>query len=132
MKTYDLTVCGETYALRLTLGGQKKLKAKFNESADDTIIAAITDAEKMAAVLDEALHFAGNENPKDVNGENLFDSLVDDGFGGQEDFANILLNIAEASGILSAKQKEISLSKIRKILEGIYEEAEAEKPANPT
>nr|DAE36083.1 MAG TPA: hypothetical protein [Caudoviricetes sp.] len=135
-----ITVHTETcdVQLRLTLGGQKSLKAKYpSKDTLDIIMTAATDAEAMAAVLQESLHFAGNENPKSLTGEELYDTLVDEGYSGQLDFATLAMDIAKGAGLLEDKQKTKLLSILKRSVDGIFDaldkpEDAPEEAENPT
>ena len=124
--------------LRLTLGGQKALKAKYpGKDTLDIIMAAATDAEAMAAVLQESLHFAGNENPKSLTGEELYDTLVDEGYSGQLDFGTLAMDIAKGAGLLEDKQKTKLLAILKRNVDGIFDaldkpEDAPEDAENPT
>lgn len=124
--------------LRLTLGGQKALKAKYpGKDTLDIIMAAATDAEAMAAVLNESLHFAGNENPKTLTGEEFYDTLVDEGYSGQMDFATLAMDIARGAGLLEDKQKTKLLAILKRSVDGIFDamdnaEDAPEEAVNPT
>lgn len=135
-----ITVHTETgdVQLRLTLGGQKALKAKYpGKDTLDIIMTAATDAEAMAAVLQESLHFAGNENPKSLTGEELYDTLVDEGYSGQMDFATLAMDIARGAGLLEDKQKTKLLASLKRSVDGIFDamdnaEDAPEETENPT
>lgn len=135
-----ITVHTETgdVQLRLTLGGQKALKAKYpGKDTLDIIMTAATDAEAMADVLNESLHFAGNENPKSLTGEELYDTLVDEGYSGQLDFATLAMDIAKGAGLLEDKQKTKLLSILKRSVDGIFDaldkpEDAPEEAENPT
>lgn len=135
-----ITVHTETgdVQLRLTLGGQKALKAKYpGKDTLDIIMTAATDAEAMAAVLQESLHFAGNENPKSLTGEELYDTLVDEGYSGQMDFATLAMDIARGAGLLEDKQKTKLLAILKRSVDGIFDamdkpEDAPEEAENPT
>lgn len=135
-----ITVHTETgdVQLRLTLGGQKALKAKYpGKDTLDIIMAAAMDAEAMADVLNESLHFAGNENPKTLTGEELYDTLVDEGYSGQMDFAALAMDIAKGAGLLEDKQKTKLLAILKRSVEGIFDsldnaEDAPEESVNPT
>ena len=119
-----ITVHTETgeVQLRLTLDGQKALKAKYpGKDTLDIIMAAASDAEAMADVLNESLHFAGNENPKTMTGEELYDTLVDEGYSGQLDFATLAMDIAKGAGLLEDKQKTKLLAVLKRSVDGIFD-----------
>lgn len=135
-----ITVHTETgdVQLRLTLGGQKALKAKYPEKETlDIIMSAAMDTEMMADVLNESLHFAGNENPKTLTGEELYDMLVDEGFSGYLDFCGLLMEIAKGAGLLDEKQRTKLLDVLKRNVSGIFDTLDAEENApeeaeNPT
>ena len=135
-----ITVHTETgeVQLRLALGGQKALKAKYpGKDTLDIIMAAATNAEAMADVLNESLHFAGNENPKTLTGEELYDTLVDEGYSGQLDFATLAMDIAKGAGLLEDKQKTKLLAVLKRSVDGIFDaldkpEDAPEEAVNPT
>lgn len=117
--SYELTLKNGkndiTVNFRLTFGGQIALKKKFpkesdgkngNEGALQIIFAAMDDAEVMVGVFTEALNFVGNENPI-TNGEELYDLLVDNGYKSSASFVPILTAIANVSGLITDKQKDV-------------------------
>jgi hypothetical protein len=107
MKKYlTLRVEGTEYHLRLTLGGQKRLKNRFAEDTLQTVLAAAADGEAMAAVLEEALHWEGSGNPE-LSGEAFYDLLVDSGYTGQEGFGGLAFDLAACSGLISQPQAEL-------------------------
>ncbi len=121
--TYDISIGERTVSLRITVAAQIKLKNKFHNEAIDTILEAANDLDKLLAVFDEALSFKGNENDN-MTGEELYDALVDSGIKGTDAFANILFEIANASGILSDKQKEQVSAGIGRSYRAIFENIE--------
>lgn len=121
--TYDIRIGKRTVSLRITVAAQIKLKNKFHNEAIDTILEAANDLDKLLAVFDEALSFKGNENDN-MTGEELYDALVDSGIKGTDAFANILFEIANASGILSDKQKEQVSAGIGRSYRAIFENIE--------
>ena len=121
--TYDISIGERTVNLRITVAAQMKLKNKFHNEAIDTILEAANDLDKLLAVFDEALSFKGNENDN-MTGEELYDALVDSGIKGTDAFANILFEIANASGILSDKQKEQVSAGIGRSYRAIFENIE--------
>lgn len=121
--TYDIEVGEKTVSLRLTIASQLKLKNKFKQETIDIILEAANNPEKLLAVFNEALSFKGNENDG-ITGEELYDALVDNGTKGIDAFAAVLFEIANASGILSDKQKEQVKSGIEKSYGAIFEHIE--------
>ncbi len=121
--TYDLDLGDKTVSLRLTVAAQLHLKNKFKQDTMDTIMEGAGDAEKMIAVFDEALNYKDNTN-EGMTGEELYDALVDNGTKGMNAFADILFNIANASGILSDKQKDQVTKGINDTFNAIFENIE--------
>lgn len=121
--TYDIEIGERTVSLRLTISSQLKFKNKFHQESIDTILEAANDPEKLVAIFDEALNFKDNNNGG-MTGEELYDALVDNGTKGVDAFAEILFEIANASGILSDKQKQQVTSGISKSYSAIFEHIE--------
>lgn len=103
---YVLPLDGQVVRLRLTIAGQRVLRERFDEEAIQTILLATTDAERMSALLDAALHWAGNDNPIQ-SGEALYDLLVDEGWSGTDCFSTLAFNIATQSGLITAEQAQL-------------------------
>lgn len=94
-------------ALRLTIGGQIKLKKRFNESTLTTLFTAIDDPERLVEVMTEALTWTGNANTI-KSGERLCDLLAGNGLLGMIEKQRIITRLAVVSGIVSEKEgKEI-------------------------
>lgn len=104
-RSYTLKLDGEQVQLRLTVAGQRTLRKKYQEDTLQTVLEAAADGEKMAAVLDAALNWAGNDNPI-RDGEELYDRLVDEGWSGQTRFGGLAFDIAAESGLISPEQAE--------------------------
>lgn len=109
--TYDIKLKRDketiTVSLRLTLGGQINLKNMYKEvngTALQVIFMGMDDPAVMADVFTECLTFEGNNNDI-IDGEELYDLLVDNGYAGEEQFVPLLTSIAEASGLLSKNKK---------------------------
>lgn len=122
MRTYDITVGDQEFHLRLTLLGQKALEAKHPGSdALDVVLSAVTNATNMLDVLAQALTWNGNDNPKGVTADRLYDMLVDDGYAGQKDFGGLIIEIARNAGLIDA-------ATVEKIYSGISDEETAPVP----
>lgn len=118
-KALNLRVGDETVRLRLTLGGQKRLKARRGEDTLLTILVAPSDAEAMAALLDEALNWEGSGNTI-TSGEALYDLLVDGGYTGQERFGALAFDLAACSGLLSDEQASRLKEALRQAVSSVY------------
>ena len=105
-KSYIVKAGGEEFKLRLTLAGQKNLKAK-NPSVPimALVMGAVDDPEDMEALLTEALSWNGNENPT-CDGAELYDRLVDDGKCGTSAFMELVLNIAHNAGLINDDERK--------------------------
>ncbi|MCD8190551.1 MAG: hypothetical protein LUD78_10090 [Clostridiales bacterium] len=104
-RTYTLRLDGQKLRLRLTVAGQRTLREKFGEEPLQIILSAATDGERMAALLEEALNWRGNDNGI-TDGEALYDLLVDEGWSGQARFGALAFDIAAQSGLVSQQQAE--------------------------
>lgn len=110
-KYHLLRLEGQEYRLRLTLRGQRQLKDRFQEETLETVLLAAADAERMCALLGEALSWPESGNPV-TDGEEFYDLLVDGGYRGQERFGALAFDIAASSGLITddqAKQLKDSL-----------------------
>lgn len=117
-KYYPLRGDGAEYRLRLTVGGQRNLRARFGEDTLQTVFLAAGDSERMCALLTEALSWPQSGNAL-TDGEQLYDLLVDWGWRGQERFGALAFDLAAASGLLTEEQAE----QLKKTLSGALEEA---------
>lgn len=99
MRTYDRVLGGETFKFRLTIGRQREMKQTFGEETIQTVLSAPYDLDKMSYLLAAAADYPGNENPT-VNGDEIYDRLVDDGVCGQVGMLDVAALIAAASGIM--------------------------------
>lgn len=102
-RCYSLNLDGCSLQLRLTVAGQRALRQKFHEDTLQTVLSAVSDSDKLAALLDAALNWPGNHN-QISDGETLVDALVDFGWSGPADFASLAFNIAAHSGLISPDQ----------------------------
>lgn len=100
---YLLRLEGQEYRLRLTLRGQRLLRDRFQEETLETVLLAAGDAERMCALLGEALSWPESGNPV-TDGEEFYDLLVDGGYRGQERFGGLAFDLAAASGLMTEEQ----------------------------
>lgn len=107
-----------TAKFRITLGGQRALKEKYDGEVLNLIFQAIDNAEIMADVFTEALNYRGNEN-QITDGEEMYDLLVDNGCAGVGDFAEILFGIAAKSGIVSESDAQSFINKAKGLMDDI-------------
>lgn len=118
-KCLTIKLDNETYRLRLTLGGQKRLKQRFGEEITQTVLSALGDGETMAALLGEALNWEDSGN-KITDGEEFYDLLVDNGYAGQEGFGGLALDLAAVSGLFSEKQAKTLKKSLTKSVEAAF------------
>lgn len=103
---YKLNLNGEEYKLRLTMAGQKALlERRPDQNILAIVMGAADDLEDMEALLTEALNWEGNKN-RIHSGADLYDELVDAGYGGTEDFMKVALNIAKNAGIINQDSRD--------------------------
>ena len=117
-KCYILRGEGAEYRLRLTVGGQRNLRARFGEDTLQTVFLAAGDSERMCALLTEALNWSESGNSL-TDGEQLYDLLVDWGWRGQERFGALAFDLAAASGLLTEEQA----GQLKQTLRNAMEEA---------
>lgn len=104
-RSYELRVGDEVFKLRLTLAGQKALKAKNPDTPIlAAIMSAVDDPEDMENLLTEALNWDGNENAI-RSGAELYDKLVDAGYCGAKAFMEIILKIAHNAGLINEDER---------------------------
>lgn len=115
---YPLRGEGAEYRLRLTVGGQRSLRARFGEDTLQTVLLAAGDTERMCALLTQALNWPDSGNPI-TDGEQLYDLLVDWGWSGQEQFGALAFELAAASGLITQDQA----GKLKQTLHTAMEEA---------
>ncbi|MCC8099231.1 MAG: hypothetical protein LIO78_04080 [Clostridiales bacterium] len=122
-RVYNLRVGGQDYRLRLTLGGQKRLKERFAEETLQTVLSAAGDGECMAALLGEALSWEGSGNPI-TDGEAFYDLLVDCGYAGQEAFGGLAFDIAACSGLISEGQARMLKKTLAEAVDQAFQQVE--------
>lgn len=127
---YTLRLDGCTLALRLTVAGQRTLRERFGEEPLQIMLSAVTDGEKLAAVLDAALNWKGNDNSI-RDGEALYDLLVDQGWSGQQQLGGLAFDIAAASGLISEQQAERLKGSIAQAVEEAFSLLEEEPEERP-
>lgn len=121
MRTYNKGLDGETYTFRLTVGAQKELEKKRNESAMHVILNAATDATAMTDLLGASAKHKGNANAT-VDGDELYDLMVDAGVCGQVDWLEIACGIGAASGVLTDDMATKTVEAMRLQINGMLDE----------
>lgn len=128
---YDITVHNATgasvsVALRLPISAQLELKKKYNEDTRTTLFEAAKDDEKMIEILTKALNWSGNTNAL-KSGEDLIESLIDNGDFGIVARQRLMIELGGVSGIFSNKEKDMILGKVDKMEDDMLHEVEAEE-----
>lgn len=128
---YDITVHNATgasvsVALRLPIAAQLELKKKYNEDTRTTLFEAAKDDEKMIEILTKALNWSGNTNSL-KSGEDLIESLIDNGDFGIVARQRLMIELGGVSGIFSKKEKDMILGKVDKMEDDMLHEVEAEE-----
>ena len=119
MRTYERMIGNDKYQFRLTAGAQKVLEKRFDATGLQLILESAANAERMTAILGASANYKGNENPT-VDGEMIYDLLVDDGVAGEDGFFEISLGIAVASGIMNETNAGKTMEAITKAVEETY------------
>ena len=96
-RVLEVILNGTVFQLRFTVGAQMRLKKEFKSEPLDIVMSAVQDNEKFIAIINEALSWDGNTNPENINGEQFYDLLVDNGVLGMDALAGVLFSIASAS-----------------------------------
>ena len=120
---YPLVLGEEEYRLRLTMAGQRALKERYGEDILPFLFSAATDGEKFCALLGQCLSWPGNDNPT-TDGESLYDRMVDEGWQGQEAFAELIFQLAVTSGLLRQEQAQQLNAAVQKAFLTVFEELE--------
>lgn len=114
-----LVVEGTEYGLRLTIGGQRRLKERWQEESLQFLLSAATEPDKLCDLLTQALSWPGSGNPLTDGGE-LYDRLVDAGWRGQERFAALAFDLGEASGLLTREQADQLTRAVARALDAAF------------
>ena len=117
-KHYDLTINtpagSDTIMLRLPFLSQSNLCKKYKTGTVQLLLDAATDNDVLVDVLTNSLMWKGNSNSiKD--GAELVELLIDNGVITDDvSRAKLMLNIAEASGVVSAEKRDTIIKAITK------------------
>lgn len=109
----------EKFYLRLTAGGQKKLKDKYDASTISLMLSAAEDIDYAIDVLEAALSYKGNDNSI-TDGEEFYDLLVENGTTGSGEFAQIFMDIATNSGIISKDRSNSVVKTINAVYDDVF------------
>lgn len=140
MNVYPLTIKNEegkkvTLTLRLDLSHIRQLKEETGSDPLDLISdAGSGNSLTLAALLGASLNHKNNKNAI-TDGDELFDLLVDNGVCGLSSWAELLSKVVTISGILTAKQMQGIVRKVKEaeaLLEGDNEPAAPPTEENPT
>lgn len=133
-KHYDLTINtpagSDTIMLRLPFLSQSNLCKKYKTGTVQLLLDAATDNDVLVDVLTNSLTWKGNSNTV-KDGAELVELLIDNGVITDDvSRAKLMLNIAEASGVVSAEKRDTIIKAITKrendTLNSILEEDTAE------
>lgn len=117
-KHYDLTINtasgSDTIMLRLPFLAQSNLCKKYKTGTVQLLLDAATDNDVLVDVLTNSLTWKGNSNNV-KDGVELVELLIDNGVITDDvSRATLMLNIAEASGIVSAEKRDTIIKAITK------------------
>lgn len=117
-------------SLRLGVGGQLKLKKKWNESTTDTLFTAVDDIERFVDVMTQSLNFTGNKNSI-KSGEELIDLMAMNDLLGMTEKQKIITSLGRVSGIFSEKEKQAIDARAESMIDGAFaDDIEVEEPVN--
>lgn len=117
-KHYDLTINtpagSDTIMLRLPFLAQSNLCKKYKTGTVQLLLDAATDNDVLVDVLTNSLMWKGNSN-NIKDGAELVELLIDNGVIADDvSRAKLMLNIAEASGVVSAEKRDTIIKAITK------------------
>ena len=118
-KSFSVRMDGKEYRLRLTAGGQKALRQRFNEVPLEIAMTAANDEERLTALLTEALSWPDSGNTI-TDGEEFYDLLVDNGYAGQGRFNALVMDIVAASGMIKPDVAAKNKTATDKLLDRVY------------
>ena len=121
-RVLEVILNGTVFQLRFTVGAQMRLKKEFKSEPLDIVMSAVQDNEKFIAIINEALLWDGNTNPENINGEQFYDLLVDNGVLGMDALAGVLFSIASASGLFSEKQMNALKTGFSQVFDKMFEQ----------
>ena len=111
------------FHLRLTAGGQKILKEKYEENMLATLMGAVDDIDRAVDILGIALGYKDNDN-EITDGEEFYDLLVDNGKIGAEDLTKVLTDVAVNSGIIKKDQANSVVNSINTTYKTMFDSLE--------
>lgn len=112
-RNYTFKADGKEFHLRLNHGALKRLRSNHPDMSPlQIIMSAIEDDDIMMEVFHEALCWDDANNPE-TDEEVFYDTLVDAGVSGMDGFAEIILGIATASGLLRPEDGEKTIRGIK-------------------
>lgn len=121
-RVLEIVLDKTVFQLRFTVGAQMRLKKEFKEEALEIVMSAVQETEKFIAIINEALSWNGNTNPEDINGEQFYDLLVDNGVCGMNELAGVLFHIANVSGLFSEKQMNSLKDGFNQVFDKMFEQ----------
>ncbi|MCD8376741.1 MAG: hypothetical protein LUD69_07335 [Oscillospiraceae bacterium] len=119
-KSIQLTLDGKPYKLRLTMRAMRALREQFNEEPMSVVMSAVSDVDRLCAVLSQALDWEGSGNDV-TDGETFYDILVDGGYGGQTKQTELMLDLAVYAGLLDTDQAPKVKAQIKREIDKAYD-----------
>lgn len=107
-KGEDVNIC-----LKLDVKHIRSLQQEHGKSILDMITDAPTDLAMMGTILEAAMRYKHNNNPADLDGDDLFDLLVEQGKGGMVYWLELATGIAVVSGIMTKEQAATMVEAVR-------------------
>lgn len=123
-RNYTFKADGNEFHLRLNHGALKRLRINHpGMNPLQIVMSAIEDDDIMMEVLHEALCWDGATNPE-TDEEVFYDILVDAGVSGMNGFAEVIVGIATASGLLKKEDGEKTLRGLNASYSAVFDDME--------
>lgn len=124
-----------TLTLKLDVKRIRELCEKHQKDIMDLITDVSTSPGTLADILDAALHHSHNENPVDLDGDELFDLLVEAGIlKGMASWVELTNKIAVVSGVLEQEQSNAMIGSMKRRMKQLVDKlnSDAEETADPS
>lgn len=105
-----------TILLKLDVKTIRRIQTEKGKEILDILMDAPRDPAAMGELLDAALHYSHNHNPQ-MEGDDLYELLVEAGKCGIADWLEIANGIAAASGILQTAHGNAMVASVRRKME---------------
>lgn len=116
-----------TVTLKLDLNHIRELCEKYSKDILEIVTEAATSPSVLGDILDAALRHRHNDNPVDLDGDELFDLLVEAGkMSGMTAWMELSNNVSVVSGILDKEQAAAMLKSVRRRMDAMVDSLNAD------